>query len=229
MAVDVTALIEQMIAIELELEKIESLKAQLRSKEPCFTSDYVKPKVLAPGMYAIDVKPIPHPLKNNRRRTGHAFGIWTQDVQQHITGSRSKLIEFCGNVHRGNFGILILKWPSESILAFGGVENQELLNGLPRPIYVMVIPLKWIYKVKLDEYGDVLKTQCSVGCNGISSGGGGRKMESKCFYEWCLRRSSLCQYLKDYEVQDNPTHVLSPEEGLCMGLASSKGRGRPLS
>ncbi|GJU83443.1 hypothetical protein Tco_1285808 [Tanacetum coccineum] len=28
--------------------------------------DSVKPKVLAPGMYAIDVKPIPHPLKNNR-------------------------------------------------------------------------------------------------------------------------------------------------------------------
>ncbi|GJW22064.1 retrovirus-related pol polyprotein from transposon TNT 1-94 [Tanacetum coccineum] len=48
------------------LNEIESLKAQLRRKESCFTSDYVKPKVLAPGMYAIDVKPIPHPLKNNR-------------------------------------------------------------------------------------------------------------------------------------------------------------------
>ncbi|GKF64756.1 hypothetical protein Tco_0188204, partial [Tanacetum coccineum] len=42
------------------LDEIESLKAQLRSKESCFTSDCVKPKVLAPGMYAIDVKPIPH-------------------------------------------------------------------------------------------------------------------------------------------------------------------------
>ncbi|GJY78144.1 hypothetical protein Tco_0483945 [Tanacetum coccineum] len=94
-AKDVTALIEQNDCVRVELEKvkqhykelydsikitrahtsektstmlneIESLKAQLRSKEPCFTSDYVKPKVLAPGMYAIDVKPIPHPLKNNR-------------------------------------------------------------------------------------------------------------------------------------------------------------------
>ncbi|GJS54629.1 hypothetical protein Tco_0627991 [Tanacetum coccineum] len=93
--VDVTALIEQNDCDRVELEKvkqhykelydsikinrahtsektstmlneIESLKAQLRSKEPCLTSDYVKPKVLAPGMYAIDVKPIPHPLKNNR-------------------------------------------------------------------------------------------------------------------------------------------------------------------
>ncbi|GJX06860.1 putative ribonuclease H-like domain-containing protein [Tanacetum coccineum] len=94
-AIDVTALVEQNDCYRVELEKvkqhykelydsiksarvhtsektstmlneIESLKAQLRSKEPCFTSDYVKPKVLAPGMYAIDVKPIPHPLKNNR-------------------------------------------------------------------------------------------------------------------------------------------------------------------
>ncbi|GJZ33387.1 putative ribonuclease H-like domain-containing protein [Tanacetum coccineum] len=95
-AVDVTALIEQNNCDRLELEKvkqhykelfdsikilrahtsektstmlneIESLKAQLRSKAPCFTSDYVKPKVLAPGMYAIDVKnPSLIPLKNNR-------------------------------------------------------------------------------------------------------------------------------------------------------------------
>ncbi|GJV68296.1 retrovirus-related pol polyprotein from transposon TNT 1-94 [Tanacetum coccineum] len=78
-AIDVTALIEQNDCDRVELEKvkqhykelydsikitrahtsektstmlneIESLKAQLRSKEPCFTSDYVKPKVLAPGI-----------------------------------------------------------------------------------------------------------------------------------------------------------------------------------
>ncbi|GKA18338.1 retrovirus-related pol polyprotein from transposon TNT 1-94 [Tanacetum coccineum] len=94
-AKDVTALIEQNECVIVELEKvkqhykelydsikitrahtsektstmlneIESLKAQLRSKVSCVTSDSVKPKVLAPGMYAIDVKPIPHPLKNNR-------------------------------------------------------------------------------------------------------------------------------------------------------------------
>ncbi|GJT94837.1 retrovirus-related pol polyprotein from transposon TNT 1-94 [Tanacetum coccineum] len=94
-AKDVTALIEQNDCVRIELEKvkqhykelydsikitrthtsektstllneIESLKAQLRSKESCFTSNSVKPKVLMPSMYAIDVKPIPHPLKNNR-------------------------------------------------------------------------------------------------------------------------------------------------------------------
>ncbi|GJU43806.1 retrovirus-related pol polyprotein from transposon TNT 1-94 [Tanacetum coccineum] len=62
----ISKLEREYLNLQLKLNEIESLKAQLRSKEPCFTSDYVKPKVLAPGMYAIDVKPIPHPLKNNR-------------------------------------------------------------------------------------------------------------------------------------------------------------------
>ncbi|GJW87802.1 hypothetical protein Tco_0163142 [Tanacetum coccineum] len=48
------------------LNEIESLKAQLKRKVSCVTSDSVKPKVIVPGMYAIDVKPIAHPLKNNR-------------------------------------------------------------------------------------------------------------------------------------------------------------------
>ncbi|GJR07078.1 hypothetical protein Tco_0530062 [Tanacetum coccineum] len=45
------------------LNEIKSLKAQLRSKVSCFTSDSVKPKVLAPGMYVIYVKPIQIPLR----------------------------------------------------------------------------------------------------------------------------------------------------------------------
>ncbi|GJT11299.1 retrovirus-related pol polyprotein from transposon TNT 1-94 [Tanacetum coccineum] len=38
-------------------------------------------------------------------------------------------------------------------------EDPPNQSRLPRPIYVMVIALKWIYKVKLDEYGDVLKNK----------------------------------------------------------------------
>ncbi|GKF20861.1 hypothetical protein Tco_0069499, partial [Tanacetum coccineum] len=45
------------------LNEIESLKAQLKSKVSCITSNSVKPKVLAPGMYVIDVVPIPPLLK----------------------------------------------------------------------------------------------------------------------------------------------------------------------
>ncbi|GJU76634.1 hypothetical protein Tco_1273704 [Tanacetum coccineum] len=38
-------------------------------------------------------------------------------------------------------------------------ENNLQPMPLPQPDYVMIIALKWIYKVKLDEYSDVLKKQ----------------------------------------------------------------------
>nr|GEW75949.1 integrase, catalytic region, zinc finger, CCHC-type, peptidase aspartic, catalytic [Tanacetum cinerariifolium] len=44
----------------------ENLKAQLKGKMPCVTIDNVIPKVLAPGMYAIDVAPIPPRHRNNK-------------------------------------------------------------------------------------------------------------------------------------------------------------------
>ncbi|GJT11175.1 retrovirus-related pol polyprotein from transposon TNT 1-94 [Tanacetum coccineum] len=48
------------------LTLIEDLKGQLEGNLKVATRNSVKTKVLAPGMYAIDVKPILHPLKNNR-------------------------------------------------------------------------------------------------------------------------------------------------------------------
>ncbi|GJV10495.1 hypothetical protein Tco_1352036 [Tanacetum coccineum] len=49
------------------LTKIETLKALINGKTKCVTMpDPIKPKVLAPGMCAIDVEPIPPQLRNNR-------------------------------------------------------------------------------------------------------------------------------------------------------------------
>ncbi|GKD48883.1 hypothetical protein Tco_1277859 [Tanacetum coccineum] len=48
------------------LTENEKLKAQLKGKMQCVTMTAVKPKVFAPSMYAIDVKPIPPRNKNNR-------------------------------------------------------------------------------------------------------------------------------------------------------------------
>ncbi|GKB54266.1 retrovirus-related pol polyprotein from transposon TNT 1-94 [Tanacetum coccineum] len=49
------------------LTENEKLKAQLKGKIQCITMPAVKPKVLAPGMYAINVKPIPPRNRNNRK------------------------------------------------------------------------------------------------------------------------------------------------------------------
>nr|GEV06639.1 retrovirus-related Pol polyprotein from transposon TNT 1-94 [Tanacetum cinerariifolium] len=38
-------------------------------------------------------------------------------------------------------------------------DRLQVWELVPQPNYVMIIALKWIYKVKLDEYGDVLKNK----------------------------------------------------------------------
>ncbi|GJX36047.1 retrovirus-related pol polyprotein from transposon TNT 1-94, partial [Tanacetum coccineum] len=55
--------IEQTTAL---LTENENLKAQIHENLKCITMDSVKPKVLAPGRYAIDVEPIPPRNRNNR-------------------------------------------------------------------------------------------------------------------------------------------------------------------
>ncbi|GJY70562.1 retrovirus-related pol polyprotein from transposon TNT 1-94 [Tanacetum coccineum] len=48
------------------LTENESLKVQIQNKMSCINKDHVKPKVLAPGKYAMDVEPIPPCNRNNR-------------------------------------------------------------------------------------------------------------------------------------------------------------------
>ncbi|GKB21159.1 retrovirus-related pol polyprotein from transposon TNT 1-94 [Tanacetum coccineum] len=48
------------------LTKNENLKAQIHENLKCITMDSVKPRVLALGRYAIDVKPLPPRIRNNR-------------------------------------------------------------------------------------------------------------------------------------------------------------------
>ncbi|GKB26659.1 retrovirus-related pol polyprotein from transposon TNT 1-94 [Tanacetum coccineum] len=45
-------------------------------------------------------------------------------------------------------------------------DRLEVCELVPHPIYVMVIALKWIYKVKLNEYGDVLKNKARLVAKG---------------------------------------------------------------
>ncbi|GKC35680.1 retrovirus-related pol polyprotein from transposon TNT 1-94 [Tanacetum coccineum] len=51
----------------------------------------------------------------------------------------------------------------EEIHKFDRLEVWELV---PRPDKAMIISLKWIFKVKLDEYGDVLKNKAQLVAKG---------------------------------------------------------------
>ncbi|GJS07308.1 retrovirus-related pol polyprotein from transposon TNT 1-94 [Tanacetum coccineum] len=45
-------------------------------------------------------------------------------------------------------------------------DRLQVWELVPRPDYVMIIALKWIYKVKLDKYGDVLKNKARLVAKG---------------------------------------------------------------
>ncbi|GJU79083.1 retrovirus-related pol polyprotein from transposon TNT 1-94 [Tanacetum coccineum] len=45
-------------------------------------------------------------------------------------------------------------------------DRLQLWDLVPRPVCVMIIALKWIYKVKLNEYGDVLKNKARLVAKG---------------------------------------------------------------
>ncbi|GJR44981.1 retrovirus-related pol polyprotein from transposon TNT 1-94 [Tanacetum coccineum] len=45
-------------------------------------------------------------------------------------------------------------------------DRLQVWELVPRPYCVMIIALKWIYKVKLDDYGDVLKNKARLVANG---------------------------------------------------------------
>ncbi|GJR99992.1 retrovirus-related pol polyprotein from transposon TNT 1-94 [Tanacetum coccineum] len=56
-------------------------------------------------------------------------------------------------------GTITLVMPYKMIFHEFDRLGNEVCEFVHAPIYVMVIALKWIYKVKLDEYGDVLKNK----------------------------------------------------------------------
>ncbi|GJT68660.1 hypothetical protein Tco_1152742 [Tanacetum coccineum] len=49
-------------------------------------------------------------------------------------------------------------------------ERLDVWILVPCPDNILIIPLKWIFKIKLDEYGDVLKNKARLVAGRISSG-----------------------------------------------------------
>ncbi|GKE96777.1 retrovirus-related pol polyprotein from transposon TNT 1-94, partial [Tanacetum coccineum] len=94
--------------------------------------------------------------------------------------------------------------PGSAQSSSGNVNSAEPTDHLrrwtkvPRPIYVMVIALKWIYKVKLDEYSDVLKNKARLVTKGY------RQEEEEVFVS----------QPEGFEDPDNPTRVYRLKKAL---------------
>ncbi|GKC90377.1 retrovirus-related pol polyprotein from transposon TNT 1-94 [Tanacetum coccineum] len=73
-------------------------------------------------------------------------------------------------------------------------DRLEVWELVPRPIYVMVIALKWIYKVKLDEYFDVLEKKSSLSLQREYPSGGRIMMERNSSTKLCLNTMKVWAY-----------------------------------
>nr|GEV14436.1 hypothetical protein [Tanacetum cinerariifolium] len=92
-------------------------------------------------------------------QTLHYLNKWSKD---------HPLDNVIGNPSRPNFKSAITEdyWfqaMQDEIHEFDRLQVWELV---PQPDYVMIITLKWIYKVKLDEYGDVMKNKAQLVAKG---------------------------------------------------------------
>ncbi|GJW18303.1 retrovirus-related pol polyprotein from transposon TNT 1-94 [Tanacetum coccineum] len=97
------------------LAEIKNLKAQIKGKMPCVTMPVKKPKVLTPGMYAIDVEPIP-PRNRNIREV-------YLDYLKHLKESVETLREIVEEAR--------VEKPLDRLLAFASLytkQYQELLE-----------------------------------------------------------------------------------------------------
>ncbi|GJZ75748.1 retrovirus-related pol polyprotein from transposon TNT 1-94, partial [Tanacetum coccineum] len=76
-------------------------------------------------------------------------------------------------VPKGSLVVQIVLWYLDSGCWIKAMQEEihefERLNVwilVPCPDNILIIPLKWIFKIKLDEYGDVLKNKARLVAKG---------------------------------------------------------------
>nr|GEX54346.1 retrovirus-related Pol polyprotein from transposon TNT 1-94 [Tanacetum cinerariifolium] len=89
-------------------------------------------------------------------------------------------------------------------------ERFGVYELVPRPDKVMVITLKWIYKVKLDELGGILKNKARLVARGYLQEEG---IDFEEFFAPVARLEAISQ-LNRFVDPDNPNHVYKPKKAV---------------
>nr|GEU96426.1 retrovirus-related Pol polyprotein from transposon TNT 1-94 [Tanacetum cinerariifolium] len=96
-------------------------------------------------------------------------------------------------------------------------EHLEVWELIPRPDKVMVITLKWIYKVKLDELGGILENKACLVTRGYRPEKGNDFEESfalTAFLNGILHTEVYVSQPDGFVDQDNPNHVYKLKNAL---------------
>ncbi|GJR78775.1 retrovirus-related pol polyprotein from transposon TNT 1-94 [Tanacetum coccineum] len=94
-------------------------------------------------------------------------------------------------------------------------ERLEVWELVPPPDKAFVISLKWIYKVKLDELGGILKNKARLDCRGYSSEGFDFESHSSdVFLNGNLREEVYVSQPDGFVDPDKPNHVYKLKKAL---------------
>ncbi|GKE33485.1 retrovirus-related pol polyprotein from transposon TNT 1-94 [Tanacetum coccineum] len=111
-------------------------------------------------------------------------------------------------------------------------DRLQVWELVPQPDCVMIIALKWIYKVKLDEYGDVLKNKARLVAKGYQQEEGIDFEESftpvASFLNGELKEEVYVSQPEGFVDPDHPTHVYHLKKALVQLIRRySKGAVDP--
>ncbi|GJT81806.1 retrovirus-related pol polyprotein from transposon TNT 1-94 [Tanacetum coccineum] len=99
-------------------------------------------------------------------------------------------------------------------------DRLQIWKLVPQPDCVMIIALKWIYKVKLDEYGDVLKNKARLVAKGYRQEDGidfeesVARIEAIPFLNGDLKEEVYVSQPEGFVDPDHPTHVYRLKKAL---------------
>ncbi|GJX94598.1 retrovirus-related pol polyprotein from transposon TNT 1-94 [Tanacetum coccineum] len=123
---------------------------------------------------------------------------WSKDhLMNNVIGNPSRLFEAM----------------QEEIYEFDRLQVWELV---PKPDCVMITILKWIYKVKLDEYGDILKNKARIFiANAASKNMTMYQMDAKtAFLNGKLKEEVYVSQPEGFVDPNHPTHVYHLKKAL---------------
>nr|GEX21768.1 hypothetical protein [Tanacetum cinerariifolium] len=112
--------------------------------------------------------------------------------------------------------VFALKPHSEASSSRDNSSTESTYELVPQPDCVMIIALKWIYKVKLDEYGDVLKNKARLAAKGYQQEEGIEFKESFAPVAHTRLFASLSPMPQPegFVDPDHPTHVYRLKKAL---------------
>nr|GEW36987.1 hypothetical protein [Tanacetum cinerariifolium] len=124
--------------------------------------DHPAPEVIAPITKVV----APEPVESTDSPSSTIVDQDAPSPSKYQTTPETQPLVTPNEVEEDNHDIEVAHMGNDPFFELNKFERLEVWELVPRPYRVMVITLKWIYKVKLDELGGILKNKARLVARG---------------------------------------------------------------